>query len=209
MFFLFLPPSLLSFFSSWHHTKFLFFLLRNLPLVWQIVSSTSHHGGQRGQTSSQPQPPILLVKTPVCGQHFFLLRLCLWREECRHERRDEKWMMLNAQQKQPGESRSLRQHLSWLASSNSGEPGPCPIHQPSCRLCSCPMSIQHGFPRDATGKESACQCRRHGIQCGFDPWVKKISWSRKWHPIPVFLPAKFHGQRSLAGYCPWGSKSCI
>ena len=23
-------------------------------------------------------------------------------------------------------------------------------------------------------------------------------------PIPVFLPGKFHGQRSLAGYSPWG-----
>jgi len=28
----------------------------------------------------------------------------------------------------------------------------------------------------------------------------------KWQPTPVFLPGKFHGQRSLAGYCPWGQK---
>jgi len=27
-------------------------------------------------------------------------------------------------------------------------------------------------------------------------------WSRKWKPTPVFLPGKFHGQRSLAGYSP-------
>ena len=26
----------------------------------------------------------------------------------------------------------------------------------------------------------------------------------KWQPTPVFLPGKFHGQRSLAGYRPWG-----
>ena len=25
-------------------------------------------------------------------------------------------------------------------------------------------------------------------------------------PAPVFLPGKFHGQRSLAGYSPWGRK---
>ena len=25
-------------------------------------------------------------------------------------------------------------------------------------------------------------------------------------PIPVFWPQEFHGQRSLAGYCPWGCK---
>ena len=28
---------------------------------------------------------------------------------------------------------------------------------------------------------------------GFDPWVGKISWSRKWQTFPVFLPGKFHG----------------
>ena len=35
---------------------------------------------------------------------------------------------------------------------------------------------------------------------GFDPWVGKIPWSRKWQLPPVFLSGKFHGQRSLAGY---------
>ena len=28
-------------------------------------------------------------------------------------------------------------------------------------------------------------------------------WRRQWQPIPVVLPRKFHGQRSLAGYSPW------
>ena len=37
-------------------------------------------------------------------------------------------------------------------------------------------------------------------------WVKKISWRRKWQPTPVFLPGKFHGQRSLVGYSPRGPK---
>ena len=27
---------------------------------------------------------------------------------------------------------------------------------------------------------------------------------RKWEPIPVLLPGKSHGQRSLVGYSPWG-----
>ena len=31
-------------------------------------------------------------------------------------------------------------------------------------------------------------------------------WRRKWQPTPVFLPRKFHGQRSLVGYSPWGHK---
>ena len=29
---------------------------------------------------------------------------------------------------------------------------------------------------------------------------------REWQPTPVFLPGEFHGQRSLAGYSPWGCK---
>ena len=33
-----------------------------------------------------------------------------------------------------------------------------------------------------------------------DPWRKKLQ------PTPVFLPGKSQGQRSLAGYHPWGHK---
>ena len=39
---------------------------------------------------------------------------------------------------------------------------------------------------------------------GFDPWVRKIPWRRKWQPTPVFLLGESHGQRSLAGYHPRG-----
>ena len=31
-------------------------------------------------------------------------------------------------------------------------------------------------------------------------------WRRQWHPIPVLLPGKSHGQRSLVGCSPWGRK---
>ena len=34
------------------------------------------------------------------------------------------------------------------------------------------------------------------------PGFGKTPWKRKWQLIPVFLPGKFHGQRSLAGYSP-------
>ena len=29
-------------------------------------------------------------------------------------------------------------------------------------------------------------------------------WRRQWHPTPVLLPGKSHGQRSLVGCSPWG-----
>ena len=32
------------------------------------------------------------------------------------------------------------------------------------------------------------------------------SGSIPWQPTPVFLPGESHGQRSLAGYSPWGHK---
>ena len=34
-----------------------------------------------------------------------------------------------------------------------------------------------------------------------------IPWRRKWQSIPIFLPDKSHGQRSLADYSPWVTKS--
>ena len=47
------------------------------------------------------------------------------------------------------------------------------------------------------------------LQCsipGFDPWVGKIPWRRKWQPTPVFSPRESHGQRRLVGYSPWDCK---
>ena len=41
---------------------------------------------------------------------------------------------------------------------------------------------------------------------GFSSWIVKIPWRRAWQPTPVFLPGKFHGQRILVGYSPWGHK---
>ena len=46
------------------------------------------------------------------------------------------------------------------------------------------------------------QYRRH-TRCGFDPWVRKIPWRRKWQPTPIFLPEQSHGLSTLASYSPW------
>ena len=62
--------------------------------------------------------------------------------------------------------------------------------------------INSGLPGWHNGKESACQCRRHG----FDSCVGKIPQRRKWQPISVFLPGKSHGQRSWVGCSAWGCK---
>ena len=59
-----------------------------------------------------------------------------------------------------------------------------------------PTPVFLGFPGGSDGKESACNEEHLG----------SIPWRRAWQPTPVFLPRESHGQRSLAGYSPWGCK---
>ena len=59
-----------------------------------------------------------------------------------------------------------------------------------------------GLPRWLSGKESSYQ----GGDKGSVPGLGKIPCRRKWQPTPEFLPGKSYGQRSLAGYSPWGHK---
>ena len=61
------------------------------------------------------------------------------------------------------------------------------------------------FLDGSDGKEYSCQCRRPGFNQN-NPWVEKIPWRKEWLLTPIFLPVKFHGQRSLMGYSPWGHK---
>ena len=58
-------------------------------------------------------------------------------------------------------------------------------------------------PSGSDGQESACQGRRPR----FNPWVRNIPWRWAWQPTPAFLPGESHGQRRLAGYSPWVTKS--
>ena len=59
-----------------------------------------------------------------------------------------------------------------------------------------------GLPCWLRGESICLPCRTPG----FNPWVGKIPWRRKWQPTPVFLPGESHGQRSLVGYSPQGHK---
>ena len=56
-----------------------------------------------------------------------------------------------------------------------------------------PLAFPRVFPDGVSGRESSYQCRR----CGFDPRIRKIPWNMRWNSTPVFLPGKFHGQKSL------------
>ena len=69
-------------------------------------------------------------------------------------------------------------------------------------LCCTLKTLLGNFPGDSDGKTVCLQCWRPG----FNPWVGKIHWRRKWQRTPALLPGKFHGWRNLIGYYPWGHK---
>ena len=69
-----------------------------------------------------------------------------------------------------------------------------------------PSTLQHGHRRPCSILEF-----RGRLDVGdgekTEVATQVYSWRRKRQLTPVFLPGKFHGQRSLAGYRPWGCKS--
>ena len=82
----------------------------------------------------------------------------------------------------------------------------CPPHHPTSFPSYLPPGLapREGFPGGPVVRNPPARqrCRRRG----FDPWVQKIPWRRKWQPTPVFLPGKSQGRRSLAGYSAWGHR---
>ena len=75
-------------------------------------------------------------------------------------------------------------------------------HSLKASILWCSAFFMVGFLGGSDIKSVCLQCRRPG----FNPWVGKIPWRRKWQLTPVLLPGKFHGLRSLVGYSPWGHK---
>ena len=64
------------------------------------------------------------------------------------------------------------------------------------------LTSKWGFPGGSDDKESACNAG----DSGSIPGSGRSPGEGNWLPTPVFLPEKPHGQRSLAGYSPWGCK---
>jgi len=61
-----------------------------------------------------------------------------------------------------------------------------------------------GFPDGAVVKHLLANAGDKTSE--FHPWDRKIGWTRKWQSTPLFLLGESHGQRSLAGYSPWGHR---
>ena len=66
--------------------------------------------------------------------------------------------------------------------------------------------MQPLWTRDSPGGSVVKNQSANAGDVGSIPGSGRSPGSRKWQPSPVFLPGKFHGQRSLVGYSPWGRK---
>ena len=62
------------------------------------------------------------------------------------------------------------------------------------------IEIAENFSGGSDGKASAYNAGDTGLILG----LGRSPCRRKWQPTPVFLLGKSLGQRSLAGYNPWG-----
>ena len=77
----------------------------------------------------------------------------------------------------------------------------CPTHG------SLDSPVREGTLYSASGLAWRLRWKSVCLQCGrpgFNPWVRKSPWRRKWRTTPAFLPGESHG--SLASYSPWGHK---
>ena len=85
---------------------------------------------------------------------------------------------------------------------NTGVWVPLPSPTSKSVLIICGSQCKQVFPGGSVSKKKkiCLQCRRPG----FDPWVGKLPWRRKWQPTLVLLPGESRGWRSLVGCSPWG-----
>ena len=64
------------------------------------------------------------------------------------------------------------------------------------------ITVLWAFPNGSSHKGSVCNAG----DADSIPRLGRFPWGRKWQPTLVFLPGESHGQRSWAGYSPWGHK---
>ena len=135
---------------------------------------------------------LVTVKTTVCGKPFHILALWWQWPTCNS--------CVHANRLDPSNSCSLKLSSYFL----SPLVNLVPFSQFYTLLC-CDSQIPTSIPQTERKLVASSGCLQWG-RPGFDPWVGKIPWRRKWQPTPVFLAGESHGQRSLVGYSLRGHK---
>ena len=65
---------------------------------------------------------------------------------------------------------------------------------------------QQGFPGGSVVRNPSANAADAGNSGLISGLGRPPGERKKWQLIPIFLPGKFHGEKSLAGYSPWGRK---
>ena len=131
---------------------------------------------------------------------------CLYekrRRGCRHTQRDDQEDRERKQSPSTSHGESLRwNHLAFgLPTSRNMRKSVFPVSATQHEV------LHYGSP--VAGLPRWLRWQRICLWWGrprLNPWVRKMPLRRGCLPTVVFLPEEFHGQRSLAGYSPWGCK---
>ena len=165
--------------SSWNFSESIRVPLLSLPYATDQPSPSSHTASRHCSCPSLSHILVPLSDFMLVSFHFIVGPF-----------KSENWLNIQASQETHGNPGAL--HNAWHIA-----------HVP------CGQGGRGAGGRWQCGpweERSLSQFQRRK-RCRFNPWVRKIPWSRKWQSIPVFLPGKFHGQRSLVCYSPWVTKS--
>ena len=192
---------------TWPHsqTRSTTELIQTSPVLWSdSVSSVS------GLLKLSVAKVSLFANLPlfICGSTFLfkLQAWDYWKIGIKRLTKYKAWFLIIRFSRHRSRQKIALSLWRWkVLSEHSRLLSPSCWNQSSSSQVGTGSDLVHGLPKWHSGEESPCQGRR-GKRCRFDPWVGKIPWNRKWQPIPVFLPGKFHRQRSLEGYSPWGRK---
>ena len=120
---------------------------------------------------------------------------------------EEGWLMTRGQQPFTGSSAPAFGSVFWkICFSLLCQPVCPPVRVGTVLFTSIPaftpmLGQRGGFTGGSMVKNLPAMQETHVQSLGW-----KTPWRRKQQPTPVVLPGKSHGQRSLVGYSPWGSK---
>ena len=152
---------------------------------WNSCSWEHHHLVEECVSVAQTLRHYVLYSLPGSSVHGILQARIL------------QWIVISFSRDLPDSGIKPRSLAFQADSLPSEPPGKPPVEKTHIQIDKPSYKVLHfmtqGLSRWLSGKESACQRRRH-LRLQFNPWVGKILWRRKWQPIPVFLSAKSHNR---------------
>ena len=141
---------------------------------------------------------LLHPKVTIVHSVLIVIKLALQIRSSHHV--PKPWYFWRNLKKDKNPSSPQKMKLEWKSGNIAPKTPPAPVNIP---LLHC-MPLITSIPSGSDGKESTCNSE----DLGFIRGLGRSPGEANGYPLPttVFLPGEFHGQRSLAGYSPWGCK---